>query len=142
MPHSTSGFLKALTKKLVDYWVKETSIYTSSGIFKRISCLMALSSAPTSITRLWIRISYLSYVLVPWPAGDFLVTTLSFFVGSGCGPRNLIPVFSPIPLISLQTPSSVVRLVLVSLILAACGISIVHFLLFVWIVLFSNAQHD
>src|ERR671914_2920418 len=102
---------------------------------------MALSSAPTSITRLCMRISYLSYVLVPWPAGDFLVTTLSFFVGSGCGPRNLMPVFSPIPFISLQTPSSVVRFVLVSLILAAWGISIFHFffLLLVWIVLVSNA---
>src|SRR5215208_1537232 len=93
---------------------------------------MALSSAPTSITRLWIRISYLSHVLVPWPAGDFLVTTLSFFVGRGCGPRNLIPDFSPIPFISLQTPSSVVRFVLVSLILAAWGISIVHFFHFLF----------
>lgn len=42
---------------------------------------------------LWILISNLSNVAVPSPHGDFLVVTLSFFVGRGIGPRIIIPDF-------------------------------------------------
>jgi len=108
----------------ISYCVKESSICTSSGIFNRISCFMALSSAAKSITRLWTRISHLSYVLVPCPAGDFLVTIFSFFVGKGSGPLILIPALSPIDLISVHTSSSFSKFVLVSFIRACCTIRI------------------
>ena len=49
--------------------------------------------------RLWIRISYLAQVAVPWPEGAFNTGTLSLFVGRGIGPKRLIPVL-------LQTDSS------------------------------------
>ena len=103
------------------YWVKDTSMYTSSGIFSLMSCLIDLSSAPKSMTLLWTRISYLSYVLVPCPHGDFLVTIFIFFVGKGCGPFSFMPFFSPIPLISEHTPSRVERFVDVSFIRASCA---------------------
>jgi hypothetical protein len=106
---------------IASYWVKDTSMYTSSGIFSLISCLIDRSSAPKSMTLLWTRISYLSYVLVPCPHGDFLVTIFIFFVGKGCGPFSFIPFFSPIPLISEHTPSRVERLVDVSFIRASCA---------------------
>ena len=40
---------------------------------------------------MWILISNLSNVAVPSPQGDFLVVTLSFFVGNGTGPWIIIP---------------------------------------------------
>src|SRR6185437_887982 len=95
-----------------------------------MSCLMALSSAPRSITRLWILISHFSYVFVPWPHGDFLVTTFSVFTGNGVGPFTLTPVFSPMPLISVQTPSSLKRDVLVNLIRAVWVIQVPLFCVF------------
>src|SRR3989442_5901552 len=52
------------------------------------------------MSRLWILISHLSKVFVPWPAGDFRVGTISFLVGRGIGPFSLTPVLSAISLIS------------------------------------------
>jgi len=49
------------------------------------------SFAGRSMIRLWIRISNRSKVAVPSPHGDFLVVTLSFFVGNGIGPPIVIP---------------------------------------------------
>lgn len=95
-------------------------MYTSSGIFKRISCLIALSSAERSIILRCIRSSHFSYVSVPLPHGDFLVTTFKRFTGRGVGPLTLTPVFFPMPMISEQTPSNLGRLVLVSLMRADC----------------------
>ncbi|GEM_PF-3159775 len=95
-----------------------TSMNTSSGTLSRMSCLMVRSSASRSIRRLWIRSCHLSKVLVPFPDGAFRVVILSFFVGSGCGPRALIPVRSVMSLISLQTTCRLGRLLLVNLILA------------------------
>ena len=61
-----------------------------------------LSSAGRSISLLWILISNLSNVAVPSPQGDFLVVTLSFLVGSGIGPRTVIPDFPAISRILLH----------------------------------------
>src|SRR5438128_8553184 len=52
------------------------------------------------MSRLCILISHLSKVFVPWPAGDFRVGTISFFVGRGIGPFSFSPVLSVISLIS------------------------------------------
>src|SRR5438445_13862580 len=52
------------------------------------------------MSRLWILISHLSKVFVPWPAGDFRVGTISFLVGRGIGPFSLTRVLSAISLIS------------------------------------------
>src|SRR5437660_12106344 len=52
------------------------------------------------MSRLCILISHLSKVLVPWPAGDLRVGTISFFVGRGIGPFSFTPVLSAISLIS------------------------------------------
>src|SRR2546422_9104733 len=38
----------------------------------------------------------------PWPAGDFRVETINFFVGSGIGPFSFTPVLSAISRISPQ----------------------------------------
>ena len=54
------------------------------------------------MSRLWIRISNLSKVAVPSPHGDFLVVTLSFFVGRGTGPLITIPDFLASSAIELQ----------------------------------------
>ena len=63
------------------------------------------------------------------------------FVGSGCGPCNLIPVFSPIPLYLVTNAFKGCGFVLVSLILAAWTY-LLSTLLFVWIVALSNVQCD
>src|SRR5256712_12993289 len=54
------------------------------------------------MSRLSILISHLSNVFVPWPAGDFRVGTISFFVGRGIGPFSLTPVLLAISLISVH----------------------------------------
>ena len=79
---------------------------TSSGTRIRIMRLMTRSSASMSIRRLCMRISHLSHVAVPSPHGDFRTGTLSFFVGSGFGPRILTPVFWAMALSSSHTSSS------------------------------------
>ncbi len=55
-----------------------------------IAC-RTLSFDGKSIILLCILISNLSKVAVPEPHGDFLVVTLSLFVGRGIGPAIVIP---------------------------------------------------
>lgn len=43
---------------------------------------------------LWIRISNLAHVAVPWPEGAFNTGTRNLFVGRGIGPYFLMPVLS------------------------------------------------
>jgi len=76
---------------------------TPSGTWILISCRRALSSASSSMSLLWMRISQWSQVSEPPPQGDFLTGTLSLFVGSGMGPVIAVPVRSAICLIWLQT---------------------------------------
>src|ERR1700737_4493606 len=71
---------------------------------------------------LWSLSCQWSKVWVPSPVGAFLVVSFSIFVGRGCGPMLLTPVFSAMSLISQASLSSCSRLVLVSLTLAYCGI--------------------
>src|SRR5437667_4492451 len=73
---------------------------TSSWARILISLFKKRSFGSTSMSRLWILISHLSKVFVPWPAGDFRVGTISFFVGRGIGPFSFTPVLSAISLIS------------------------------------------
>lgn len=49
------------------------------------------SLAIISNNLLWIRISNLAHVAVPWPEGAFKVGTRNLFVGRGIGPFFLIP---------------------------------------------------
>jgi len=56
-----------------------------------------------SKTRRWTRISKRSNVAVPLPQGDFLVVTLSLFVGRGIGPRITTPALCVISLIDCMT---------------------------------------
>src|SRR5208282_6366910 len=79
---------------------------TPSGTWIRITWRRARSSASMSISRLWIRISQWSIVLVPPPSGPLRTGTLSFFVGSGIGPAISTPVLVEISLIILQIEST------------------------------------
>ncbi len=63
-----------------------------------IKCML-FSSVIISKSLLWIRISNLAQVAVPWPETAFLTTTFNLLVGRGMGPYFLMPVF-------LQTLSS------------------------------------
>src|SRR3984885_10865758 len=71
---------------------------------------------------LWILSCQWSNVWVPSPVGAFLVVIFSIFVGRGCGPLHLTPVFSAISLISQASLSSWSMLELVSFIRAYCVI--------------------
>jgi len=53
---------------------------------------MERSPAIISNNLLWIRISNLAQVAVPWPLGAFNTGTLKRFVGKGIGPCFFIPV--------------------------------------------------
>src|SRR5271170_2548395 len=79
---------------------------TPSGTWMRITWRRARSSASMSISRLWIRISQWSIVLVPPPSGPLRTGTLSFLVGRGIGPAIATPVFCEISRISLQIEST------------------------------------
>ena len=68
------------------------------------------------MSRLWILISNLSKVAVPSPHGDFLVVTLSFFVGKGTGPDKGIPDFLAISRMLSQIELSISMSVLFSFI--------------------------
>ncbi len=61
-----------------------------------------MSFAGRSISLLWILISNLSNVAVPSPHGDFLVVIFNFLVGSGTGPRIIIPALLDISCIVVQ----------------------------------------
>ena len=61
---------------------------TEAAILKAVMSLMTVTGQTISITLLWIRISYLSQVLVPSPQGDFLVVTLKILVGILRGPLH------------------------------------------------------
>jgi len=99
-------------------------MFTPSGTWILINCLKALSSASSSMSLLWIRISQWSQVSEPPPQGDFLTGTLRRFVGNGIGPVMSVPVRSAICLIWLQTFSMFSMLAENSLILAFCVIPI------------------
>src|SRR3989475_10974279 len=91
---------------------------TSSGALILINRFKNRSLGSTSMSRLWIRISHLSKVCVPWPHGDFLVGICSFFVGRGMGPLSLTPVLSAMSRISVHIVLMSWGLVLESRILA------------------------
>src|SRR5208282_4274461 len=97
-------------------------MFTPSGTWVRITWRRARSSASMSISRLWIRISQWSMVLVPPPSGPLRTGTLSFFVGSGMGPAIATPVFWEISRICLQIESTLRESVPLSEIRAFCGI--------------------
>src|ERR1700730_17925493 len=71
---------------------------------------------------LWILSCRWSKGWGPSPVGACLMVHCRIFVGGGCGPMLLTPVFSAMSLISQTSLSSCSRLVLVSLTLAYCGI--------------------
>jgi len=65
----------------------ERSMSTEAPILKEVMSLMTEIGHMISMTLLWMRISYLSQVLVPSPQGDFLVVILRILVGILTGPR-------------------------------------------------------
>lgn len=71
-----------------------------------------------------MRISHLSQVCVPSPAGVFKTGTRKCFVGNGTGPTILTPVLSAMDLSSMQTSSSFLKSVLVKRILAFRAIAL------------------
>ena len=81
------------------------STSTEESILKVVMSLTTEDGHITSITLLWILISYLSQVLVPSPHGDFLVVTLKIFVGILTGPLVSNPLFLALEIISLQASS-------------------------------------
>lgn len=97
---------------------------TPSGTWILMSCLRARSSASSSMSLLWMRISQWSQVSEPPPQGDFRTGTLSLFVGKGIGPVISVPVRSAICFIWLQTFSMFSMLGENSRILAFCVIPI------------------
>ena len=83
-----------------------------------MTCLIARSSAPIPIKRLWILSSHFSQEALPSPSGDFLVGTTNFLVGNGIGPDKSTPVLSEIFLSWSHTYDNFYGSVPVSLILA------------------------
>ena len=76
------------------------SMSTEAAILKAVMSLMTATGQMMSITLLWIRISYLSQVLVPSPQGDFLVVTLKILVGILRGPLVSYPSSFPLALLT------------------------------------------
>merc|ERR1719393_624371 len=93
---------------------------TEAAILKAVMSLMTATGQMMSITLLWIRISYLSQVLVPSPQGDFLVVTLKILVGILTGPLVSYPLFLALTRISLQAHSSGLTSLPLSVILILC----------------------
>ena len=83
-----------------------------------MTCLIARSSAPIPIKRLWILSSHFSQEALPSPSGDFLVGTTNFLVGKGIGPDKSTPVLSAIFLSWSHTYSNFYELVKISIIIA------------------------
>src|SRR3989344_4916280 len=99
-----------------------------SGIGTLMTNLRALSSMPRSMSLLWTRISNLSHVAVPFPAGPFLVVSLSLFVGKGIGPRISTPVLSAISFMYWQVWFIFVISMLANFILAFFNYQGMHWL--------------
>merc|ERR1712060_826879 len=63
-----------------------TSTSTPGSIWMDVICFTISDGECRSMRRLWMRISNLSYVLVPSPLGALRVTILRRFVGRRTGP--------------------------------------------------------